>query len=64
MPSSAFYSSLLGIKSAASIGSPPNEILIVYSAGEDERTLSIKLGPNGEMTGAEVSPDSSFRESN
>lgn len=58
MASTAFYQSLLGIKSATSMGSPPNEIRLVYSAGEgvneDERTLSIVLDASGRMTGASV----------
>ena len=59
MASTAFYQSLLGIKSATSMGTPPNEIRLVYSAGEgvneDERTLSILLDASGRMIGASVS---------
>lgn len=58
MASTAFYQSLLGIKSATSMGSPPNEIRLVYSAGEgvneDERTLSIVLDGSGRMIGASL----------
>lgn len=55
----ALYSSLLGVRSAESIGSPASELRIVYESPQgtegDIRTLSILLGLDGTMTGAKVS---------
>jgi len=56
----ALYSSVLGIRAAYAVGSPPAEIVIEYDAlmdpqEGDVRTLSIQLGPGGEMVGAQVS---------
>lgn len=51
----ALFSSLLGIRSAYAVGSPPTEMVIEYdrTAG-DTRTLSVKINAAGRMTGAEV----------
>lgn len=52
----ALYSSLLGIRSAYALGSPPTEMIIEYERTEgDSRTLSIKFGLDGKMKDAEVS---------
>lgn len=52
----ALYSSLLGIRSAYALGSPPTEMIIEYERTEgDSRTLSIKFGRDGKMRDAEVS---------
>lgn len=57
----ALYSSLLGIRNAYALGSPPTAMVIEYDSlsGEaevdDVRTLSIELGEKGEMVGAHVS---------
>ncbi|ORY92756.1 hypothetical protein BCR35DRAFT_7677 [Leucosporidium creatinivorum] len=51
----ALYSSLLGIRSAYALGSPPTEMIIEYERTEgDSRTLSIKFGRDGKMRDAEL----------
>jgi hypothetical protein len=56
----ALYSSLLGIRSAYAIGSPPSEMIIEYDRSEgDFRTLSISFGQDGRMAGAKVCPSPS-----
>lgn len=56
----ALYSSLLGIRAAYVLGTPPSEVVVEYDSltnpqEGDVRTLSIQLGPGGEMVGAQVS---------
>ncbi|KAK4046775.1 hypothetical protein OIO90_006441 [Microbotryomycetes sp. JL221] len=51
----ALYSSLLGIRSAYVIGSPPSEMIMEYDRTEgDTRTLSIKFGPGGKFIAANL----------
>ncbi|KAM0752228.1 hypothetical protein T439DRAFT_324295 [Meredithblackwellia eburnea MCA 4105] len=54
--STALYSSIMGIRSAEVMGSPPSEIRIVYDSPHgnegDYRALSIKVAEDGKMEGA------------
>ncbi|KAM0787753.1 hypothetical protein ACM66B_003810 [Microbotryomycetes sp. NB124-2] len=51
----SLFSTLLGIRTAYAVGSPPSEMIIEYdrTAG-DTRTLSIKYGPGGKFIGASL----------
>jgi hypothetical protein len=56
----ALFSSLLGVRSAQSVGSPPTSMTIIFEGPQrtegDYRTLSIEFSPQGTLVGARVSP--------
>ncbi|SCZ98717.1 BZ3500_MvSof-1268-A1-R1_Chr3-1g05572 [Microbotryum saponariae] len=51
----ALYSSLMGIRSAYSVGAPPTEMILELETTEgDVRALKIEYGPDGRMRGASL----------
>ncbi|GAA5997805.1 uncharacterized protein JCM10292_006826 [Rhodotorula paludigena] len=53
----ALYKSLVGVHNAYAVGNPPNELVFEYGSSENKeelRRLSIALGEDGRMVGAQL----------